>query len=145
MRNFLSLLACAVFPVAAAAQSFEAVNHLKVVPISATDFEVIEDLGAGPRGIWCAAADYAVHRFGGTGTSRIYVKSPRGRSVTVSGRKGVIFTNSEASLGTAPARSYSVTTDLPGVGLTVNHAIQFCRDDLIEPEDVLFPRPLLRN
>ncbi len=122
---------------AAQAQTFEAVNRLQVVPISNTDFEVIEAYGEGARGMWCAAADYAMHGLQRR-SGRMYIKSPRGASVTGGGRSGAIFTLDEASLPGEPTRSYSVNTTTPGLSLPIQHAYQFCADYLIDIEDILF-------
>ena len=59
---FASAMIAALLPLGASAQSFRADNFLDVVPLSGTTFEVIEANGEGPRGIWCAAADYASKR-----------------------------------------------------------------------------------
>ena len=60
--RLLETLAFAAFAAtAASAQSYRAINYLVVVPLNATDFEVIEARGEGARGIWCAAADFAEH------------------------------------------------------------------------------------
>ncbi|GLT07816.1 hypothetical protein ACFQFQ_13650 [Sulfitobacter porphyrae] len=127
---------------ASAAPSYEAVNHLKVHGISPTSFEVIEALGEGARGMWCAAADYAIHQLGVAATQRLYVKSPRGRSQSYSGRVGVVFTTDASSLPTEPSRSVAVRVDTPGLGLPVYHANQFCRDFLLEFETIRFRRGL---
>ncbi len=132
-------LAVGLVPVSASAQVFEAVNKLKVVALNASDFEVIEARGEGPRGLWCAAADYAQARYGGAGQQRIYVKTPRGAAQSVSGRKGVVFTVDANRVGAAPQQSLSVTVRTPGVNLSRNHSIQFCKDYTIEIEDVLYP------
>jgi len=125
---------------AGSAQTFTAENRLKVVPLNGSDFEVIEARGEGPRGIWCAAADYAVNQ-GRTGPGqRIYVKTPRGPSVSVAGRKGVVFTTDASRLSQAPSRSLSVGTGTIGEGLPVAHAIQFCRDYQIELNDIFHRR-----
>lgn len=125
---------------AATAQTYIAVNRLQVVPIGDGSFEVIEARGEGARGIWCAAADYALSRDRQGAGKRLYVKRARGPSATVQGRKGVVFTTDASTLGTTPAKSLSVTVRTVGVGLPVNHAVQFCRDNIIEPEDILLRR-----
>ena len=59
MRFFLFVIVVtAVTATAGLAETFRAVNRLYVVPVTPDTFEVIEDRGAGARGIWCAAADY---------------------------------------------------------------------------------------
>ena len=141
MRLALTAVAFAtVLAGAGAAQTFTAENQLKVVPLNGSDFEVIEARGEGPRGMWCAAADYAVSQ-GRTGPGqRIYVKTPRGPSVSVAGRKGVVFTTDESRLSQPPSRSLSVGTRTVGEGLPLVHAFQFCRDYQIELGDILFLR-----
>lgn len=142
IRSLLIFFALAgtVWPVSASAQAYEAINKLRVFGLNATDFEVIEARGEGARGIWCAAADYAKARFGQGFHQRIYVKQQRGPSRTVAGRKGVVFTIDAASLSQPPSRSVSVTTGVVGVGLPTNHAIQFCKDYLLDLEDILLRR-----
>ena len=136
--GIIALVTAVALPVAALAQSFQAVNRLQVIPMNASDFEVIEARGEGARGLWCAAADFTLARYGNSRKQRIYVKSPRRLSINAPGRKGVVFTIDANRLGTPPIQSLSVTVRTVGVGLPVNHAIQFCRDNLIEPEDLFF-------
>ena len=140
MRVFLSACVMALLPLAASAQGYRAVNHLVVMPLQSGDFEVIEARGEGPRGLWCAAADYVLARDGQGAKRRIYVKAPRGPAVTGAGRKGVVFTTDTNRLGATPSQSLSVTVRTPGVGLPVNHAVQFCQDYQIELEDILLRR-----
>lgn len=139
MFRLIGLLVVLTFPAQASAQVFQAVNRLQVVPLNAHDFEVIEARGEGARGMWCAAADYAQARFGNH-QQRIYVKSPRGPSQSVSGRKGAVFTTDARRLGVSPSTSLSVSVRHAGVGLPLNHAIQFCKDYQIELEDILLRR-----
>lgn len=89
-------------------------------------FEVIEDRGAGPRGIWCAAADYA-QKAGLDGLrKRMYVLEPRGPSRTVANEIGVVFTvNPDEQLKKTPS-SYSVGVKTKGENLTISHARNFC-------------------
>ncbi|MEO0389394.1 MAG: hypothetical protein AAF218_00490 [Pseudomonadota bacterium] len=107
---------------------------LTVTPISAAQFEVIEARGAGARDIWCAASRYAADRLGAS-RGRLYVATPRGPARTAPGRTGVIFTTA-APTGAAPT-GLSVTVRRAGASLPINHAIQFCRDHIIEPADRL--------
>mgnify|MGYP003669558350 FL=1 len=133
---FASAMIAALLPLGASAQSFRADNFLDVVPLSGTTFEVIEANGEGPRGIWCAAADYASKRLGYY--DRIYIREGRGPSRSVAGRKAVAFTTDASSLPQGPPQSYSLTTSQVGVGLPVNHAIQFCRIDDYELSGISF-------
>tara|TARA_R110002094_G_scaffold12385_9_gene22492 strand:- start:98 stop:529 length:432 start_codon:yes stop_codon:yes gene_type:complete len=129
---------------AATAWAFEARNRLLVVPLGAKDFEVIEARGEGPRGIWCAAADYVQHALNQPGGSRLYVKTARGPSVSGAGRIGVVFTTDPARLSQGPTTSYAVSVRRVGQGLPVHHAYQFCKDYLIEPDNIVFwPRRTL--
>ena len=115
----------ATAPVMALADTYRAVNYLNVVPLSGSSFEVIEARGEGPQGMWCAAADYALQRLGARG--RIYILAGRGPARKVSGRKSVVFTTNVNQLPNGPIQSTSLSTAQVGVGLPINHAIQFCR------------------
>ena len=128
MRPLILAALCAIFPMTASAQAFRAESRLIVVPLNAKDFEVIEDRGEGPRGIWCAAADFARSRLGAGGGDRLYIKSGRGPSLTAVGRKGVVFTLDPARLGVEPSRGYSVSLRKVGYNLPVGHAYSFCTD-----------------
>ena len=126
------VIAATTFAVSTAeAQSFRAYNRVIVNPVSSTTFETIEsvDNNNGARGLWCAAADYAINRLGASGTSRLYVQTPRGNSVTEPGRKGVVFGLSTPA-GTPPVSvtSTSAAMRIPGSNLSVDHAYQFCYD-----------------
>lgn len=114
-------------PLAAQAQTYRAVNDLNVIPLGGSTFEVIEARGEGPRGMWCAAAEYAERRLGAKG--RVYIRDARGPSRSVKGRKSVVFTTNAAALTQGPFRSTSLNTSQVGVGLPIAHAIQFCRRD----------------
>jgi len=106
--------------------------NLPVNAIGQGQFEVVEKRGAGPRDVWCAAARFASDRLGQQ-RGRIYVASPRGPALTEAGRKGVVFTTAAP---TQPANTgVQITTRVTGASLPVNHAIQFCRDRIIEPSD----------
>lgn len=118
-------VAC-ILPAALSAQTYRAINDLNVIPLGASTFEVIEARGEGPRGIWCAAAEYADKRLGADG--RIYIREGRGPAHSVKGRKSVVFTTNPANLSQEPSRSVSVNTASVGLGLPVVHALQFCRD-----------------
>lgn len=135
---FYAALLAVVMPVGASAQTFRAVNDLNVVPLGRSTFEVIEARGEGPRGIWCAAAEYAERRLGAQG--RIYISEARGPSRSIAGRKSVVFTTNAASLTQGPFRSTSLSTSQVGIGLPIDHAIQFCRSDDFDISDRLLRR-----
>lgn len=134
---FLAAAAATLCAGAVFASTYLAENRLIVVPLNATDFEVIESRGEGPRGIWCAAASYALNQKGLRGDQRIYIKTPRGPSVSGAGAKGVVFTTDADRLSQSPSQAYSVGTDTVGRGLPLAHAIQFCRDYLLDIEDII--------
>ncbi len=125
-------LALTALPANAQALDLYLAPKLDVNPLSATTFEVIEKGGVGPRGIWCAAADYAIHDLGKQ-RGRIYIVTPRGPAQTEPGATGVAFSTQDP--GIAANTGYSVTTDVAGANLLVFHAEQFCNDNIIEPGD----------
>ncbi|MFD2738416.1 hypothetical protein ACFSUD_02425 [Sulfitobacter aestuarii] len=135
MRYLILAAICALIPMAVNAQAYRAVNGLIVVPLSNGDFEVIEARGEGARGLWCAAADYALGWAGGQRAERLYVKRARASALTAPGHKGVVFTLDGERLGTRPSRSYSVSVRQVGESLPLHHAYQFCKDFIIEPDD----------
>ncbi|MCR8826042.1 hypothetical protein [Pseudosulfitobacter koreensis] len=130
-------LALALTSLPAAAQYVDIfiAPKLEVNPLSDTTYEVIEKGGAGPREIWCAAADYAIRDLGKQ-RGRIYVVAPRGPAQTRAGETGVAFSTRDP--GIAARTGYSVTTDIAGANLLVFHAEQFCKDQIIEKNDI-FP------
>ncbi|NOR30912.1 MAG: hypothetical protein GQ539_07440 [Sulfitobacter sp.] len=136
MRSILAAAICATLPFAAHAQSYEAINGLNVIPLGGSSFEVIEARGEGPSGIWCAAASYAQDRVGLSNTTRLYIKTPRGPSISGAGRTGVVFTSDPNDLPSPPIKSYSISVDQQSIGLTIGHSIQYCQDYIIELNDL---------
>lgn len=132
LRCALALIALLPVPALATGSLFPTLN-LPVNRVSAAQFEVIEMRGAGPRDIWCAAARYATGTLGQQ-RGRIYIDRPRANALTAQGRKGVVFTT-QAPANAAPT-GVSVTTARAGASLPVAHAMQFCRDRIIEPDDL---------
>lgn len=131
MRIFALVTAAVIaLPALASAQTYRAINNLNVVALGGSTFEVIEAAGEGPRGMWCAAADYAEKWLRTKG--RIYIREGRGPARSVSGRKSVVFTTDAASLPKGPIQSLTISTSQVGAGLPVNHALQFCRFDEYE-------------
>ena len=106
--------------------------RLEVNAIDSTRFEIIEARGAGPADFWCAAGRYAYRTLGKT-RGRVYIDTGRGPAVTAPGRKGVIFTIADPE---TPVQSYSLSITKPGFGLLIGAAIQYCRNYLIELEDL---------
>lgn len=105
--------------------------RLQVNPVSATEFEVIESGGAGAQDIWCAAARYTEDVLGIT-RGRLYISRARGPALTVPGRKGVVFTTQPTP---DAFTSVSVSVRQSGMNLPIFHALQFCRNHILERED----------
>ncbi|NRB01985.1 MAG: hypothetical protein HRU30_01845 [Rhodobacteraceae bacterium] len=111
------------------AQAYRTVYNQTVNPVAGGKFEAIEDSFFGNRGVWCAASEYALRELGVSSTTRIYVQSPIGRSVTGSNRRGVVF-GLKPPAGVSPVQVVSTGAALktPGANLSVSHAQQFCLD-----------------
>ncbi|SPH20003.1 hypothetical protein ASD8599_00743 [Ascidiaceihabitans donghaensis] len=129
--RYLAAAILALAPLNAGANGFYFDPGLTVNPVSATQFEVIEARGEGARGMWCAAARYAVYTLG-QDKGRLYVDTPRGPSVTQNSGKGVVFTTQAPE---NPTQSVSVTVRRAGASLPVIHALQFCRDYDVFPDN----------
>lgn len=131
MRRWIPFVFMALLGTQLHADAFRAVNWLYVVPLTPDTFEVIEDRGAGARGIWCAAADYVQSAGRDRAGQRMYVLEPRRPSKTVPGRMGIVFTlRPDEAMRDTPS-SYSVTVRRRGENLAVHHARLFC-DALID-------------
>lgn len=132
MRRITAILLTILMPATLAAQVLFFPPTLQVNGVSDTRFEVIEARGAGAMDIWCNAARYAEQALGIPGHRRLYVDRPRGPSVTVPGRIGVVFTTQ----GTGePSGAVSVSVRRAGDSLPIHHARQFCRNYILERDD----------
>lgn len=131
MRSLLLTMTLSLAPALASASTHFPDPRLAVNPVSSTEFEVIEARGAGARDMWCAAARYA-HYALGRDRGRIWVAVSRGPAKTVSKAKGVTFTTDDIGSSATPI---SVSVRHTGQSLPLNHALQFCNDYLIEPDD----------
>ena len=131
MRPFYPAFLIALLPLSVSANGFYFDPGLKVNPVSATKFEVIEARGEGARGMWCAAARYAVYTLG-QDSGRLYIDTPRGPSETQQAGTGVVFTTEPPQ---TTSQSYSVTVRQAGASLPVIHALQFCRDYDVFPDN----------
>jgi hypothetical protein len=123
--SFALLAACLSGPVQSATLGEEA--NMIINPINETDFEVIEQVQTLPRGFWCGAANYVEVRTNRSNLTPIYLKSPRGPSVTAPGRKGVVFTTSPNGLPDV-GRMLSVDVTTKGQSMQSYQARGFCRD-----------------
>ena len=110
------------------AQGYRAENRIHVNPLAGNVFEVIEGRGYGARGMWCAAADYAKDVLRAPGTSRLYVHTARGPSITQPGRKAAAFTLDPTGLTPSGAMIVTISVRTPGANLSVDHAYSFCAD-----------------
>lgn len=96
-------------------------------PLNATDFEVVQGTNYGAAEFWCGAATFIERRSKRSELTPIYVKSPRGPSVTAPGKKGVVFTTSSAGL---PSADQQLTRTVREAGATLKsyQARSLCRD-----------------
>lgn len=133
MRNSI-LVVCAAIVIGspAIAASFKAQNRLLVNSINATDFEVVESRSLGAAGSWCAAADFATRVLNLSGKTDLIVKTPRGPSGTVAGKKAVVYTVDPNQVSAPLSKSVSVSTKVAGMTLPVGHALTFCSQSLID-------------
>lgn len=102
-------------------------DRMTINAISATSFEVIEGQDMSPRAFWCGAATYIERRQGKSSSTVIYLKSPRGASVTMPGRLGVVFTTDARAVPDV-GPSLSVSVRQAGQSLQSFQARGFCRD-----------------
>ena len=103
-------------------------DGLVINRITQNDFEVIEDINFGAAEFWCGAATYVQRRSGLSGLTPIYVKRPRGPSVTEPGRKGVVFTLDPSGLPSDVKSGLTLSVKSPGVMLKSVRARSYCRD-----------------
>ena len=126
MKLLLSGLFVLAAPMAFAGTEWEE-DQLIINRINATDFEVVETQDMGPGAFWCGAASFHERRMGRSGRDMLYVKQPRGPSVTRPGSKGVVFTTDAARVS-ATGASGSVSVSRAGDGFRSSFARSLCRD-----------------
>lgn len=130
MRNFAATLALTL--VASHASAFTAINNLKAFSETGeARFEVVSERGAGPREIWCAAAQYARVALGAAPNTRIYLARAVGPSPRFQGQSSASFTTRpDATLAAGPRpgdnANYSVSLKDTGYSLRLAHAEAFC-------------------
>ncbi|ASM73324.1 MULTISPECIES: hypothetical protein [Roseobacteraceae] len=124
-RPLLTILAFALAS-PTLAQSYSARNDLTVAPLADGAFEVIEAQGAGARGLWCAAGDYARDQLNSPSSARLYVVVPRSDSQTAAGRKAVTFALTPQGTVPRPTVFVGFSTRNAGSTLSVAHAVTFC-------------------
>ncbi|NNE53405.1 MAG: hypothetical protein HKN30_13520 [Sulfitobacter sp.] len=122
MRFLFAAMLVATLATPLAAQTFRAEGGITVTPVPG-GFSVPDGGGMGARGMWCAAADYAIRRLGAVGIERLYVAQP------YSGRRSpVVFTLDPADLEPSRVLIPGFTIRRAGANLSVGHAMSFCAD-----------------
>ena len=121
-----------VLPIAAAAQSFQSINRLEVVPTGPASLEVIESPSSGVRDVWCAAADYARHRLGNPIRAKLTLIKPRGPSQYRAGRNSVGFTIAPDPAVAGSGPTIYATLDEVGNTLSVPGSYRYCEAVLFE-------------
>ena len=126
-RCGLVLLLC-LLPVLGRTATLGEEDSMVINRLNATDFEVIEERSFGTAGFWCGAATYTERRQGRSETTPLYVKRPRGPSLTVPGRQGVVFTTDATGLPPADPGRVTLTVERAGATLKSAQARRYCRD-----------------
>lgn len=114
-------------------QAFPGQIELTVIEVPGSpDFEVVEEHGAGPRQIWCAAAEHARDVARLPTAQRLYIARGLGVSDLAGGRKTVRFSPGPvAAEGPRQDGPYTITLRDVGASLSIGHALSYC-DDRIE-------------
>lgn len=127
MRRYLLLGAIALMTTApVTASAFTAENGVSVTA-TANGFTVDGGNGFGARGMWCAAADYAIRQAGAAAGQRLYVANQSGN------RNRVTFTLTRGDLEPSAVVSIGASISRPGAYLRVGHAYRFCADPKLNP------------
>ena len=127
LRRYVATALFGLFPLFSAADTYGEEGHMEIIPLNATDFEVLDGPRMGPHEYWCAAASYNEARLGRSERAFIYIKAPRGPSVTAPGRKGVVFTFDPTGASNA-ARPLTIEVDQAGLRQKSSVARRLCRD-----------------
>jgi hypothetical protein len=120
------------------AQAFRPNFPLTVIQApDSREFEVIEEHAAGPRQIWCAAAEHGRDVLRLPTATRLYIARGRGPSQLAPGRISVRFCPVPVAAG-GPKQDGPYTVSLRDVGssLSIGHAQSYCYDRI----DDLFDR-----
>jgi hypothetical protein len=115
------------------AQAFGPSFDLPVVQVPGSrSFEVVQQHAAGPRQVWCAAAEHARDVLRVPTATRLYIARGRAPSDLAPGRITIRF-SPEPVAATGPAQTgrYSISLSDVGFSLSVGHALSYC-DDRIE-------------
>lgn len=127
----LSAAALAVFfPAISTAATTGEEDRMTINAISADDFEVVQSRGNayGAADYWCGAATFIERRSNRSEFTSIYVKRPRGPSMTVTGKESVVFTTRATGLPAANPDRRSLSVGKAGIVLKSVKARRSCRD-----------------
>lgn len=131
----LSALAGALMLFAAPdpAQAFRPNYDLTVVQVpDSRAFEVLQEHGAGPRQVWCAAAEHARDVLRLPTATRLYIAQGRGPSPLAQGRTSIRFSPDPVEpVGPRQDGRYALSLRDVGFSRSIGHAASFC-DDRIE-------------
>lgn len=128
MRVLPVLTLAALLPMGLGAATTGEEDTIVINPISDTDFEVIQGRTSKAGYFWCGAATFIERRQGRSELTPIYLKRPRGPSLTAPGRAGVVFSTSAAGLSGQGDNRLTLSVERPGQMLKSVQARRFCRD-----------------
>ncbi|MBD3662522.1 hypothetical protein [Sulfitobacter aestuariivivens] len=128
MMRFVCALCFGILPGVLPAATLGEEDGITVNRLNQNDFEVIDGSFSGvAEYFWCGAATFVERRSGLPGLTEIYIKQPIGPSVTTPGRKGVVYSLSDAGL--PPGQdSLTLSLDRAGAMMTAVKARSYCRD-----------------
>jgi hypothetical protein len=128
----VALLAC-VTSLATQAHAYRPGFDLTVIQVQGSaEFEVVQEHAAGPRQVWCAAAEHGRDVLRLPTATRLYIARGRAPSELAGGRITVRFSPIPVA-PVAPPQDSAYTISLRDVGfsLSIGHARSYC-DDRIE-------------
>jgi hypothetical protein len=112
------------------AQAFRPNFPLTVIQApDSREFEVIEEHAAGPRQIWCAAAEHGRDVLRLPTATRLYISRGRGPTELAPGRTAVRFSPDKVEpVGPKQDGRYAVSLRDVGFSLSIGHALSYCND-----------------
>lgn len=116
------------------AQAFRPHFPLPVVQVpDSRQFEVVQAHNAGPREVWCAAAEHTRDVLRLPTSTRLYIAKGRAPSPLAGGRTAIRFSPDPVA-PVAPPQDSPLTVSLRDVGqsLSVGHALSYCQDQIEE-------------
>lgn len=128
IKCVIALLTLAVSAPIVTASTTGEEDTIEINSINSTDFEVLQGTNFGAAEFWCGAATFIERRSGRSELTPIYVKRPRGPSVTRSGQLGVVFSTSNAGLPPDDDGRLTLTVSAQGAMLKSVQARRYCRD-----------------